>query len=157
MESKVKNTKLQRQAKILELIEREPLQTQEEVLRKLMEAGFETTQATISRDIKELKLKKLLNSEGEYRYAAVREQADKALMMRVQQVFKASVTSIMHAQNIVVIKTLPGMAQAAGFAVDSLKLRESLGSIAGDDTILIVAHDNTTASRLCGDLSNLLK
>ncbi len=156
MESKNKNLKLKRQSKILELIDREPLQTQEDVLEKLREAGFQSTQATVSRDIKELRLKKLLTSDGEYRYAPENTELDGGLMARVEQVFKASVTKIQGAQNIVVVKTLPGMAQAAAYAIDSLKLKNVVGSIAGDDTLFIVAPDVVQADILCEDLNKLL-
>ena len=156
MESKNKNLKLKRQSKILELIDKEPLQTQEEVLERLRESGFQSTQATVSRDIKELSLKKLLTSDGEYRYAPENTELDGGLMARVEQVFKASVTKIQGAQNIVVVKTLPGMAQAAAYAIDSLKLKNVVGSIAGDDTLFIVAPDTAQADVLCEDLNKLL-
>ncbi len=149
--------KFQRQSKILELIENEPLETQEELSAKLREHGFETTQATVSRDIKELRLIKVLTSDGSYKYATAASESDPGMMTRVRNIFKESVISIDSAGNMVVIKTLPGLASAAGYAVDAMKNSGVVGSIAGDDTVFIVMRDDKTALSFREDATKLLK
>ncbi|MDY3071874.1 MAG: arginine repressor, partial [Eubacteriales bacterium] len=109
--------KFQRQTKILELIEKEPLETQEELSARLREAGFDTTQATVSRDIKELRLIKVMTADGTYRYATAAAEQEGGMQTRVRRIFRESVTSVAVAQNMVVIKTLPGLASAAGYAI----------------------------------------
>ncbi len=149
--------KFQRQSKILELIEREPLETQEELSTRLREHGFETTQATVSRDIKELRLIKVLTADGTYKYATAASELDPGMMTRVRNIFKESVTSIDCAQNIVVIKTLPGLGSAAGYAVDAMKSASIVGSIAGDDTVFIVMRDAEKALSFRDDAAKMLK
>lgn len=113
--------KFQRQTKILELIEKEPLETQEELSARLREAGFDTTQATVSRDIKELRLIKVMTADGTYRYATAAAEQEGGMQTRVRRIFRESVTSVAVAQNMVVIKTLPGLASAAGYAIDAMR------------------------------------
>ncbi len=149
--------KFQRQSKILELIEHEPLETQEELSIKLREHGFETTQATVSRDIKELRLIKVLTSDGSYKYATAAAEPDLTMMTRIHNIFRESVTSIDSAGNMVVIKTLPGLASAAGYAVDAMKNSAVVGSIAGDDTVFIVMRDEEKALAFCDDATKMLK
>ncbi len=130
--------KFQRQSKILELVEREQINTQEDLSRRLRDYGFNTTQATISRDIKELRLVKVMTPDGSYKYASAASENESGMIGRVRNIFKESVVSINSAQNIVVIKTLPGLGSAAGYAVDALHQPDMVGSIAGDDTVFVV-------------------
>ncbi len=137
--------KFQRQTKILELIEKEPLETQEELSARLREAGFDTTQATVSRDIKELRLIKVMTADGSYRYATAASEQEGGMQTRVRRIFRESVTSVATAQNMVVIKTLPGLANAAGYAIDAMRDPTVVGTLAGDDTVFCVMKDNASA------------
>ncbi len=137
--------KFQRQTKILELIEKEPLETQEELSARLREAGFDTTQATVSRDIKELRLIKVMTADGSYRYATAASEQEGGMQIRVRRIFRESVTSVAVAQNIVVIKTLPGLANAAGYAIDAMRDPTVIGTLAGDDTVFCAMRDNESA------------
>lgn len=139
--------KFQRQTKILELIEKEPLETQEELSNKLRESGFDTTQATVSRDIKELRLIKVMTADGTYRYATASSEQESGMQTRVRKIFRESVTSVAVAQNMVVIKTLPGLANAAGYAIDAMRDPSVVGTLAGDDTVFCVMQDNDAALR----------
>ena len=137
--------KFQRQTKILELIEKEPLETQEELSARLREAGFDTTQATVSRDIKELRLIKVMTADGSYRYATAASEQEGGMQTRVRRIFRESVTGVAVAQNMVVIKTLPGLANAAGYAIDAMRDPTVIGTLAGDDTVFCVMRDNEAA------------
>lgn len=148
--------KYSRHAKILELIEKYPIDTQEELAEKLKEMGMDVTQATISRDIKELKLIKVADGNDIYRYAVV-SQNEGPITNRLLTIFAESFTSCDYANNIVVVKTLPGMAQASASALDSLKWPEIVGTIAGDDTIMIVCRAEKMAEELVNKLSRLGK
>lgn len=139
--------KYNRHSKILELIEKYPIETQEELADKLKESGVEVTQATVSRDIKELRLIKVLDSSGCYKYAAM-GQEDATVNNRLLTVFSQSIVSCDYANNILVIKTLPAMAQGAASAIDSLKISDILGSIAGDDAIMVVCRSEKAAEEL---------
>ena len=135
--------KISRHAKILEIIEKHPTETQEELAEELKKNGYNITQATVSRDIKELKLVKVLDEHGIYKYATMREQ-DSMLNERLVKVFAESVLSVDYAGNIVVVKTFSGAANAAAEAIDVLDFKEMVGTLAGDDTIFILVrtHDN---------------
>lgn len=139
--------KYNRHAKILELIEKYSIETQEELAEKLKKLGTDVTQATVSRDIKELRLLKVMTDEGKYKYASV-AQVDNTVSRRLIKILSESYVSSDYADNIVVIKTLPGMAQAAASAIDSLKWTEIIGTIAGDDTIMIVCRAEKIAEKL---------
>lgn len=136
--------KYSRHAKIIEIIENTPVETQEELADKLKEAGLEVTQATVSRDIKELRLIKVMDSGGRYRYAQM-GQNDSSLSNRLLMVLSQSLVSSDYANNILVVKTLPGMAQGVASAIDAFKFTDILGSIAGDDTIMIVCRTESVA------------
>jgi arginine repressor len=148
--------KYNRHAKILELIEKYPIETQEELAEKLKEMGMDVTQATISRDIKELKLTKVMMGDDKYRYATV-THSDSPITNRLLTIFSESFISCDYANNIVVVKTLPGMAQASASALDSMKWSEIVGTIAGDDTIMIVCRAEKAAEELVNKLSRLGK
>jgi len=142
-----------RQKAILDIISKHDVETQNELIDYLREAGVKSTQATISRDIKELRLVKELSPRGTYRYiAASGDVTDHA--ERLRTIFHESVTSCVRAQNIVVVKTLPGLAPAAAAAIDRMNLRDLAGSIAGDDTAMFVMHDNDTAERLLQEIES---
>ena len=128
--------KEQRQKAILELIRQEDLEVQEELLERLHEMGFSCTQATISRDIKELHLVKERTARGTYKYVVSLHRGRTDLDNRLQTIFRESVTSFDMAQNLIVLKTMPGLANAAAAALDGMDIPNMVGSIAGDDTAL---------------------
>lgn len=138
----------------MEIIDRNVIETQEELAEKLKEQGMDVTQATVSRDIKELKLIKVMAEDGRYKYAPL-SQGESMVSNRLLTVFSQSLVTCDYANNIVVIKTLPGMAQAAASAIDSLKQSEILGTIAGDDTIMIVCRAEKLAEELVNRLSRM--
>lgn len=127
--------KTKRQAKILELIQKNDIETQEELSDYLEREGYQVTQATVSRDIRELKLTKMAMSSGKQKYIALVETGED-LSEKYTRVFKDGFMAMDMAQNILVIKTVPGMAMAAAAALDAMHLHEIVGSIAGDDTIM---------------------
>lgn len=148
--------KSQRQAKILEIISNKNVETQEQLLDALQQAGFRGTQATISRDIKELRIVKELTSLGTYRYTTSSSELSGTFSARINAIFKECVVSFDYAQNLVVIRTLPGLASAAASAVDAMNMSAVLGSLAGDDTVMIVMRDVNTAANFCNEIKHLL-
>lgn len=128
--------KYARQSKILELIENNEIETQEELADYLKKLGIDVTQATVSRDIRELRLVKVLAKSGKYKYAAMGQNVE-GTTDRLIKIFKNSIVSVDIAGHLLVVKTLPGAAQICGSAVDSLGIDEIVGTIAGDDTIFI--------------------
>lgn len=145
-----------RHKKILELIEKYDIDTQERLISKLREVGFDVTQTTISRDIKQLNLVKGITDMGTYKYiipSAVKEDRTPVPTSAITE----SVVSVEAAQNIVVVKTFPGMANAVAVCIDSLKHERIIGSVAGDDTILLVVKDNDAAYHLEGELTSVFK
>ena len=144
-----------RQNKILELISQRDIETQEQLLKALEESGFHSTQATISRDIKELRVVKELSERGVYRYTV--RQADAVnLFSRLNTIFRECVVRLDYAQNIVVIHTLPGLANGALSAVDSMEINYVVGSIAGDDTGIIIMRDTEYAKKFCEELRGIV-
>lgn len=127
--------KTKRQTKMLELIKKHNIETQEELSDYLQKEGYQVTQATVSRDIRELKLTKVAMSNGRQKYAALTE-ANEDLSEKYTRVFRDAFVSMDMAQNILVIKTVSGMAMAVAAAVDAMKWKEVVGCIAGDDTIM---------------------
>lgn len=148
--------KYSRHAKILELIEKFHIETQEELAEKLKEIGVDVTQATVSRDIKELRLIKVMAADGRYKYASI-AQTEGTITNKLLTVFTESFVSSDYANNIVIVKTLPGMAQAAASAVDMLKWTEIVGTIAGDDTIMIVCRAEKIAEELVNKFNRMAK
>lgn len=147
--------KTKRQAQILELINDNYIETQEELLLRLKERGYKVTQATVSRDIKEMRLLKTLSPDGKYHYTtAAKNTSDGRADFRT--FFTSSVVSVKSAQNIIVIKTTPGMAQGVCTSLDMMNYAEILGTIAGDDTIFAVSTDADTALEFTKDLKKLL-
>ena len=147
--------KKRRQAKIIELISQNPIETQEELQDMLMKYGFEVTQATISRDIKELRLVKDLSNEGRYVYSSGKKSMD-VINHRAGGIFNDTIITIDYAMNTVVIKCFTGMANAVCAAIDSMNLDEILGSIAGDDTIFILCRNEETARMFTNKLRTML-
>ena len=148
--------KTQRQAKILEIVTSKDVETQEQLLQELQDAGFYSTQATISRDIKELRIVKELTSFGTYRYTTSTKEVAGTFSSRLNTIFRECVTGYDYAQNIVVIHTLPGLASAAESAVDAMDMGFILGTLAGDDTVMIVMRDTNAAAAFCSEIKNLL-
>ena len=148
--------KAQRQAKILELISTTNIDTQEQLLAMLEGEGFHTTQATISRDIKELRIVKELTSLGNYRYTTGNNELEGTFSTRLNTIFKECVISFDYAQNIIVVRTLPGLASAAASAIDGMNIHAVVGSLAGDDTVMIVMRDTNSAAVFCGEMKSLL-
>ena len=148
--------KTQRQAKILEIVATRVVETQEQLLQELQDAGFYSTQATISRDIKELRIVKELTNFGTYRYTTSAKEVTGTFSTRLNTIFRECVTGYDYAQNLVVIHTLPGLASAAGSAVDAMNMSFVLGTLAGDDTVMIVMRDTNAAAAFCSEIKNLL-
>lgn len=148
--------KTQRQAKIMEIISSQNVETQEQLLALLQAEGFRGTQATISRDIKDLRIVKELTSLGTYRYTASGNESTGSFSSRLNAIFRECVTGFDYAQNIIVIRTLPGLASAAGSAIDAMNMHLIVGSLAGDDTVMVVMRDNNAAAAFCGEIKNLI-
>ena len=130
--------------------------TQEQLLALLQDEGFRATQATISRDIKELRIVKELTSLGTYRYTVANSEVGSSFSARLNTIFRECVTGFDYAQNIIIIRTLPGLASAAGSAIDAMNMSMVVGSLAGDDTVMIVMRDNNSAAAFCGEIKNLI-
>ncbi len=148
--------KSKRHAMILKLIASENIETQEELARMLSVQGFDVTQATVSRDIKELRLIKVLTSDGKYKYATV-ERAESDMQERFIGLFSNCVISITSAGNIIVIKTMAGSASVAAEAIDSMKWGEIAGSIAGDNTIFVAIRDGKSIADVIKKFQKMIK
>ena len=147
--------KSKRQEKILELIHDHSVQPQEQLLAELNDAGFRTTQATISRDIKQLHLIKEPTGNGTYRYAVSTQKMRLNLADRLQTILRESIVSVDCAQNLVLIKTMAGLGPAAGAAFDGMDISAKVGTVAGDDTVLIVMRENESAAELCSEIEDM--
>ncbi|MDR1619847.1 MAG: arginine repressor [Clostridiales bacterium] len=148
--------KTARHAMILDLIGQYDIETQDELAERLKQHNYSVTQATVSRDIKELRLIKALSDNGAYKYAAV-DKAETGLQECFISIFSQAVLNITSAGNIIVIKTISGSASAAAEAVDSLKWKEIAGSIAGDNTIFIAVKDGRNTPELIKRFQALIK
>jgi len=149
--------KKERQSAILRIIAATDVETQNHLIGELAKADIVSTQATVSRDIKELHLVKEMTPRGTYRYIAGSKPETQNHAVRLKAIFKESVASYTNAQNIVVIKTLPGLAPAACGAIDAMGIRNLVGSIAGDDTGFLAMCDTESAERFCKDIEEMLK
>ena len=147
----------QRLAKIIELIRDYPITTQDMLQQELKKHEFDVTQATVSRDIKELRLSKTLDSNGLYRYAAQRDTATDELYAKFSTIFRESVISYVDCGNLIIIKCYNGMGNAACAALDSMKLDGIVGTIAGDDTIFAAVRTEQTAIELVKRLNEIMK
>lgn len=148
--------KAKRQALIREIVESQNIQTQEELAEALGKRGMVVTQATVSRDIKEMHLIKVLAEDGAYRYATI-DQNDQGMGDRLIRMLADSVIDLNSANNLIVIRTLSGSAHVAGEAVDSLRWPEVLGTIAGDNTILVIVRSNEEVETVIRRFRGLLK
>lgn len=146
-----------RQNEILKIVQSKDVDTQEQLLEELKIRGFITTQATISRDIKELRLVKELSSAGTYRYTQSDRKVSAASDTRLRNIFKEGVVSVDVAQNIVVVRTMPGLASAACSALDAMEIEGMVGSLAGDDTGILIMRDNSFAQQFNVEVHKLLK
>jgi len=132
----------------MELISSRPIETQEELATLLSQSGFEVTQATVSRDVKELRLVKVPLGENRYGYALPPDMPKGSIDPRLRRIFRESVISMDYSENLIVIKTLPGSAQGVAYAVDNMDWEEILGSLAGDDTILVIAKHKDQVTKV---------
>ncbi len=146
-----------RQAEILQIISEQEVETQEQLLEELKKRGIFSTQATISRDIKELRLVKELSAAGNYRYAVSVQKNSYNEAGRLRNIFKEGVTSFEMAQNIIVVKTMPGLASAACAALDGMGIDTMLGSLAGDDTAILVMRSSEAAEALCDEIHKMMR
>ena len=145
-----------RQAMILDIISQENIETQEQLLGRLYEKGIRCTQATISRDIKQMHLIKEPVGHGVYKYAVSSNRTKLNFAEKLQTIFRESITSISRAQNIVVLKTMPGLASAACSALDNMEISYMVGTLAGDDTAFLLMRDNESAESFCREIEEML-
>ena len=145
-----------RQSMILELISQANIETQEQLLARLQERGISSTQATISRDIKQMHLIKEPVGQGVYKYAVSGNRTKLNFAEKLRTIFRESITSIACAQNIVVIKTMPGLASAACSALDNMDITYMVGSLAGDDTAFLLMQDAESAAAFCEEIRAML-
>ncbi len=145
-----------RHEKILDLISRYEIETQEELIEKLNLSGFRVTQATVSRDIRELKLSKVMTGRGTYRYI-LPVRYDNPIGIKFNNAIAESIISINYAQNIIVLKTYPGHSQAVAVSIDALNIPQILGCVAGDDTIIAVASDEESAKDISIKIKDIIK
>jgi len=148
--------KYKRHSKIMELISSFDIYTQEELAERLKKSGFAATQATISRDIKELKLLKIPAANGQYKYAPANHEQEKT-DVKFLNILNETVTEISPAKNLLVVKTYSGMAQAAAAALDAIDFPEVIGTIAGDDTIFLALSSDENAEAVAQKLEKMLK
>ena len=146
-----------RQDEIVKIIQSMEIETQDQLLEVLRARGFSTTQATISRDIKDLRMVKELTGSGGYRYAMSDRKSSSASDTRLRNIFKEGVVSAEVAQNLVVVRTMPGLASAACSALDGMDIEGMVGSLAGDDTGILIMRDNASAQQFVGEIHKLLK
>jgi len=144
-----------RQAKILEIISEQEIETQEELCNELIKKNVIATQATISRDIKELRLIKIAGTKKRYRYIYL-GRGETGLSVKMRNLFRESVISMRNANNIIIVKTLSGNGSNAGMVIDKLGLPELLGSVAGDDTVIIVCDSTESAEKTIKKLNEFL-
>ena len=147
--------KTSRQSLIMQIIAEEDIETQAQLIQALAQRGVSSTQATLSRDIKELQLVKELGSNGKYHYVVSGKAKSSDRELRLRKIFRESVTSYNVAQNIIVIKTLPGLASAACSTLDSMHIESLAGTLAGDDTAFLAMKDNKAAEDFCHEIEEM--
>ena len=148
--------KSKRQAQILELIREQDIETQNQMMEALAERGIKSTQATLSRDIKELRLVKKLSANGIYCYTTPAQDDSNEREVRLRKIFRECVVSFDTAQNIVVIHTLPGLANAAASALDHMEIQDLVGTIAGDDTAFLAMRNVSSALVFAKEIEDML-
>ena len=146
-----------RQGEIIKIIQSMDVETQDQLLEELRARGYNTTQATISRDIKELRMVKELSKSGGYRYTMSQRKPSTEVDGRLRTIFKEGVVSAEAAQNLVVVRTMPGLASAACSALDGMEIAGMVGSLAGDDTGILIMRDNAAAQQFIAEIHKLLK
>ena len=147
--------KNERQELILSIISEEVIETQEQLIERLRLRGVVSTQATVSRDIKQLHLIKEPAGDGRYRYAVSAHKTRLNFADRLQTILRESIIGVDYAQNLVVLKTMPGLAGAAGAAFDGMEIAQMVGSIAGDDTVLVIMRDVESAAEFCVEINEM--
>ena len=147
--------KLGRQSVIMEIINEKDIETQNQLMEALAERGIKSTQATLSRDIRDMRLVKELGPRGNYRYVAASIQETPDLDIRLKKIFKESLVSYDIAQNFIIIKTLPGLANGACSALDGMDIEGLVGTIAGDDTAFLAMKDNASAMTFFKEIEQL--
>ncbi len=145
-----------RQEKMLELISKYEIDTQDELIERLRESGFEVTQATVSRDIRELKVSKMTTGKGTYRYVLPKHTAPTS-NMKFNSVLIDALISIDYACNIVVLKTHAGLANALAVGIDAMHLEDILGCVAGDDTIMLVSRSEDSARHIANRFRDMIR
>ncbi len=145
-----------RQEKMLELISKYEIDTQDELIDRLRESGFEVTQATVSRDIRELKISKMTTGKGTYRYVLPKQNAMSS-NMKFNSALIDALIGIDYACNLVVLKTHAGLANALAVGIDAMHLDDILGCVAGDDTILLVSRSEESARHIANRFRNMIK
>ena len=148
--------KSKRQAQILELISEESIETQNQMMEALAARGIKSTQATLSRDIKELRLVKKLSPDGTYRYSTPTQDDSGERDSRLRKIFRECVVSFDTAQNLVIIHTLPGLANAAASALDNMNIPSLVGTLAGDDTAFLAMREIQDAAEFCREIEAML-
>ena len=143
--------------KIKEIVQSKAIETQEELAAALLEEGIEVTQATVSRDIKELMLIKIPTGDGHYRYALSPEENVVLSRSRINRLFQDSLIKVDHSLNQVVLHTIPGSAQSVAFSIDHAKWTEIIGTLAGDDTILLIAKSEAEVPAILAKIQDLMK
>ena len=148
--------KSERQNAMIELISRYDIETQEEMISRLADMGYDVTQATVSRDIRELKLTKMLTAHGTYRYVRHRENSHRG-HVKLNNAVADSIISVDYSNNIIVLKTFPGLAMAVASGIDAMNLPDVLGCIGGDDTIMIVTRGEEISADISAKIKDLMK
>ena len=148
--------RLSRQNKILEIIKTNEVETQDQLLTLLRESGYVVTQATVSRDIRELQLTKVLTGKGTYRYVAPKKE-DMVAGVKFNAALVDSIINVEYAQNLVVIRTYPGLANAVASSIDNLSIAEVLGCVAGDDTIFVATRNEHSAKSFSERIHIMMK
>ena len=148
--------KIKRQDKILEIVVKYEVETQDDLIEYLRKEGFNTTQATISRDIRELKLAKVLTGRGTYRYMPAKKQGEEP-NSRFNNALVESIRNVDYAGNVIVLKTFPGLAPAVATGIDSIRTPEILGCVAGDDTIFVVTSDGESAREISEKIKHMMR
>ena len=149
--------KVHRQKKILSLISEKNIETQEQLLKELQDSGYKSTQATVSRDIKELRIIKTLDGVGGYRYCVAAKNEADHFDDRFRVIFRECVTKVDCAFNQIVIRTMPGLAAAAGANIDALHMPEVVGCLSGDDTTLVIMRDAESALEFSTEIRRMLE
>ena len=148
--------KNERQNRILELVSKYEIETQEDMIERLRSEGYMVTQATVSRDLKELKLTKTLSANGNYRYCVSHGRTHTG-NVKINNAMADSILHVDYSLNNVVIKTYPGLAQAVASSIDAMNMHSILGCVAGDDTIIIVSRDEKSSAEISAKLRELMK